>query len=66
MAKYFNIRFCWAMRLPVNIVYDSKIVQVTKYTHLVKAENQQEVLKRLKGTDTKIIGDIRSITECTR
>ena len=66
MAKYFNIRFCWAMRLPVNIVYDSKIVQVDKYTHLVKAENQQEVLKKLKGTDTKIIGDIRSITECTR
>lgn len=66
MAKYFNIRFCWVMRLPVNIVYDSNIVQVTKYTHLVKAENQQEVLKKLKGTDTKIIGDIKSITECTR
>lgn len=66
MDKYFNIRFCWAMRLPVNIVYDSETVQVTKYTHLVKAENQQEVLKKLKGTDTKIIGDIRSITECTR
>lgn len=66
MAKYFNIRFCWAMRLPISIVYDSETVQVTKYTHLVKAENQQEVLKKLKGTDTKIIGDIRSITECTR
>jgi hypothetical protein len=66
MGKYFNIRFCWAMRLPVYIVYDSETVQVTKYTHLAKAETQQDVLNKLKGTDSKIIGDIKSITECTR
>lgn len=66
MGKCFNIKFCWALKLPVDIVYNSETIQVTKYTHLVKAENQQEVLRNLKGTDSKIIGDIRSITECTR
>ena len=66
MDKYFNIRFCWAVRLPIQIIYDSKPIEVTKYVQLVKAKNQMDVLNKLKGTDTKIIGDIKSITECTR
>ena len=47
-------------------MYDEEYREVQRTGILLQAKTQPDLLKRLKGTDYKVVADIKSIKECTR
>lgn len=66
MDNTYKLRFCILREYPLHIMYDGKQIIVDRKGILLKAKTQSELLSRLKGTDSKVISDIRSIVLCTR
>jgi len=66
MGKTYKVRFCVLRKHPITIMYDEEYREVQRTGILLQAKTQPDLLKRLKGTDYKVVADIKSIKECTR
>ena len=66
MDKTYKVRFCVLKTHPITIMYDGEYIEVQRTGVLLPAKTQHDLLKRLKGTDYKVVADIKSIKECTR
>ena len=66
MEKLHEIKFCWAQPLPITLIYKGEVKVFTSSKARLLAESHTDMLKKLKGTDAKIISNINSIRECTQ
>ncbi len=62
----YEIKFCWAMKLPKIIYIDGISTELTKRELKIKASSGGEAIRKLKGTDTKILSMINTVRECTQ
>lgn len=59
--KYYKIIFCWTLKCPAIVLYNGEEKTVSKGELIVKADNESNVLTRLRGTNTKTLSSINTI-----
>lgn len=68
IPKVFKIKFCWAQSTPFTIIFNGKEMTVSE-TNEIKVigeptDDISNIIKKLSGTNLKIISNINSISLC--